>query len=114
MRAVEKDLRGQLKGLRDAHATLNAEHEKLQASVESDRAVAAAAAEATLKAAHKEAEDARKQAASDLKAMKETLERTEGEATRAANLRFEAERSKIRESHRKELARLQASSHDLP
>jgi hypothetical protein len=109
LKGVEKDLRAQLKGVREAHSALEKEHAKLQQTAYQEKTALCEAHTASLAAAKKEADEARKQLADELKGLKETLERMEGEVTKACQLRFEAERAKVREGHKKELARLQAS-----
>jgi len=109
LKGVEKDLRAQLKGVREAHSALEKEHAKLQQTAYQEKTALCEAHTASLAAAKKEADEARKQLADELKGVKETLERMEGEVTKACQLRFEAERAKVREGHKKELARLQAS-----
>ena len=109
LKGVEKDLRSQLKGVREAHSALDKEHGKLQQTAYQEKTALCEAHTASLAAAKKEADEARKQLVDELKGLKESLERTEGEVTKACQLRFEAERAKVREGHKKELARLQAS-----
>ncbi|KOO29507.1 hypothetical protein Ctob_010372 [Chrysochromulina tobinii] len=94
LKGVEKDLRAQLKGVREAHSALEKEHAKLQQTAYQEKTALCEAHTASLAAAKKEADEARKQLADELKGVKETLERMEGEVTKACQLRFEAERAK--------------------
>eukprot|EP00900_Chrysochromulina_parva_P002196 jgi/Chrpa1/11978/Chrysochromulina_OHIO_Genome00003772-RA len=104
LKGVEKDLRAQLKGVREAHSALEKEHAKLQQTAYQEKTALCEAHTASLAAAKKEADEARKQLADELKGVKETLERMEGEVTKACQLRFEAERAKAKQ----EAARLAA------
>ena len=87
LKGVEKDLRSQLKGVREAHSALDKEHGKLQQTAYQEKTALCEAHTASLAAAKKEADEARKQLVDELKGLKESLERTEGEVTKACQLR---------------------------